>query len=560
MGRRRLILSALAALAAAMVWAPTAQATFHLISIREVYPGSLANPSAGYVELQMYASGQDLVGGQALTIYNAAGTATGTFSFPSNVANAANQQTILIGDSGVLSTFGVAPDLTASGIGIAATGGAACWAGSIDCVAWGGFGGSTPSLSGSPADPLGIPDGMALRRTIEPGCPTLAEGGDDTNDSATDFFDATPSPRNNSSAIVETPCTGPATTIDAKPANPTNSTSASFTYHSTPSGASFECRLDASAFEPCSASGKEYAGPLSEGNHTFQVRGKGTGEVLGAAASYGWRIDTTPPTVTIDTHPADPSSGASAAFAYHSSESGSSFACSLAPEGAADAFAACPATGKTYTGLADGRYGFKLRATDPAGNQGSAGGFEWAVDNSLADTTPPQTTLLSKPPNPSDSSTASFTYESNEPGSSFECSLDGAGFAACPTTGITYTDLANGAHSFAVRAIDASSNADPTPAGYSFDVAVSIPAQVLPVQPAPAPSAAPVLAPTPPPPSPTSRPHRKRRHRRCRGRRQRHGRQHHARHNKNRKSRHCRRGKHRRHGGRKKHRRGSSRR
>ena len=508
MGGRRLMLSVLAALVAALAWAPAAQATFHLMKIREVYPGSTAHPDSGYVELQMYAAGQSFLEGHALSVYNAAGTATGTFTFPSDVANAANQQTILIGDSGVQSTFGVAPDLIVSGIGIAAAGGAACWAGSIDCVSWGSFSGVTPSPSGSPADPLGIPDDKALRRTIEPGCPTLLQEGDDSNDSATDFSDATANPRNDSSPIVEAPCTGPTTTIDSEPANPTKSTSALFAYHSAPAGASFECKLDAGAFEPCSADGKEYAGPLTEGSHTFQVRGKGAGEVLGAAASYTWRIDTTPPTATIDTHPADPSPGASAAFTFHSSESGSSFECSLTPEGSPASFSACPSTGKTYTALADGRYAFEVRATDPAGNQGAATSFEWMVDNSLADTTPPQTTILSGPPDPSDSSTASFTYESNEPGSRFECELDGAGFAACPASGISYIALGDGSHSFAVRAIDPSGNVDPTPAGYSFDVEAPTPPLSAPSLAPPSPEA---LAPVASPPS-----HRHRRHHRRR--------------------------------------------
>lgn len=473
MGRARIVTSTLAALAATLAWAPTADATFHLIKIREVYPGSAAHRTSGYVELQMYASGQNLLEGHALTVYDSAGTATGTFTFPSDVANAASQQTILIGDSGVQSTFGVTPDLIASGIGISPAGGAACWAGSIDCVSWGNFSGSTPSVSGSPADPLGIPDGKALRRTTEPGCPTLLEEGDDSNESTTDFSDSTPNPRNDSSPIVETSCTGPTTTIDSKPANPTKSTSASLSYHSTPAGASFECKLDAGAFQPCSASGIEYAGPLAEGSHTFQVRGTGAGEVLGATASYSWTVDTTAPTATIDSHPTDPSPGASAAFAYQASESDSTFECSLAPEGSADSFSTCPSTGNTYTGLANGTYVFKVRATDLAGNQGTAAAFEWTVNNSLSDMIPPQTTILSKPPDPSESPTASFTYESNEPGSTFECELDGNGFASCPTAGTTYADLVNGQHSFEVRAIDLSGNIDPTPAGYSFDVEVA---------------------------------------------------------------------------------------
>ena len=476
MGRRRLATSALAALAAALVWAPAAQASFHLMSIREVYPGSVAHPSSGYVELQMYAAGQNFVSGQALTVYNAAGAATGTFTFGSNVANAANQQTILIGDSGTQSAFGVSPDLAVSGIGIAAAGGAACWAGSIDCVSWGSFGGTTPSPSGSPADPSGIPDGEALRRTIEPACSTLLEGVDDSNQSANDFSDATPDPRSNSSPIVETACTAPP--------------------------------------------------------------------------------DTTPPTTTIDTHPADPSSGGSVSFAYHASESGASFECSLAAGSGPDSFSACPSSGRTYTGLANGAYAFKVRATDLAGNQGVAASFEWTIDNSLADTTPPQTTIVSKPPDPSDSSTASFTYQSNEPGSSFECELDGGAFAGCPAGGVTYTGLANGPHTFLVRAVDAGANVDPTPAGYSFDVAIPPPPSAAP-PPEPAPLAAPAPVLSPPPPASHPRRHRhrrhhRRRHRRCRSHRARQGRRDHGR-------RRCHRGRRRQHRGRKHRHRGSTR-
>jgi hypothetical protein len=95
-----------------------------------------------------------------------------------------------------------------------------------DCVAWGSFSGgpafqtATNTTAGSPASPAGITAGQAIRRTIEPGCPTLLEESDDTNDSATDFSSTSPpAPRNNASAILETPCftppsgSGPTTTV-----------------------------------------------------------------------------------------------------------------------------------------------------------------------------------------------------------------------------------------------------------------------------------------------------------------------------------------------------------
>jgi len=510
MGRRHILLVTAAALVGAGLLAPAASASFHLISIREVYPGSAASPSSGYVELQMYSSGQQFVAGHAVTVYDAGGTATDTFTFSSSPSNGANQQAILVGDDGVQSAFGVIPDLVDPSLSLAAAGGAVCWNGTPDCVSWGAFTGSTPSTSGSPGDPTGIPDGMALRRTIEPNCPTLLEAADDTNNSATDFSDVAPNPRNNSSAITEMACTGPAATIDTKPANPTNSTTASFTYHATPASDSFECRLDGASFAVCPEGGIEYPGPLAEEMHTFRVRAKDVSENVGTPAIYSWRVDTTAPTATLDTHPADPSPGTTASFTYHSSEAGSTFECSLAAGAAADSFSGCSSSGKSYTNLADGDYTFKVRATDPAGNQGVPAAFEWEVDNSLADMTPPETTILSKPPDPSGSSSASFSYESSEPESTFECSLDGAGFAGCPAAGTTYAGLLNGAHTFVVRAIDASENVDPTPAGYSFAVQVSTPPPPLSVAPAPMPAAP---APSPPETRITGKPRRRTRDR-----------------------------------------------
>jgi hypothetical protein len=184
--------------------------------------------------------------------------------------------------------------------------------------------------------------------------------------------------------------------------------------------------------------------------------------------------------VTIDSHPADPSPGASVAFTFHASEQTSKIECSMTAAGEPDAFSSC-ASGKTYLGLADGLHTLQVRATDLAGNpQTTPTVFSWTVDH----TTPPQTTIVSKPANPSTSPSASFTYDSNEPGSSFECKLDGAAFALCQASGIAYTGLANGPHTFQVRAIDPSGNVDPTPAAYSFSVQV---AATPPPQPPPRP-------------------------------------------------------------------------
>jgi hypothetical protein len=62
--------------------------------------------------------------------------------------------------------------------------------------------------------------------------------------------------------------------------------------------------------------------------------------------------------------------------------------------------------------------------------------------------------------------TAAFT--SSEPGSHFECKVDGGPFAPCASP--FHKRLSFGHHRFAVRAVDAAGNVDQTPAAASVAV------------------------------------------------------------------------------------------
>lgn len=87
------------------------------------------------------------------------------------------------------------------------------------------------------------------------------------------------------------------------------------------------------------------------------------------------------------------------------------------------------------------------------------------------DTTPPETTMTSGHVlfGWLDTNSTSFSFSSPEAGVTFECALDSLLYVPC-TSPHTVSGLADGYHSFAVRARDAANNVDPTPAGRSFVV------------------------------------------------------------------------------------------
>ncbi|HYH58396.1 MAG TPA: triple tyrosine motif-containing protein [Thermoleophilaceae bacterium] len=95
------------------------------------------------------------------------------------------------------------------------------------------------------------------------------------------------------------------------------------------------------------------------------------------------------------------------------------------------------------------------------------------------DVTPPETKIDTGPAAGAQLAvrTAKFTYSSNEPGSTFQCRLVGrpAGFAACNSGTITYSNLPDGSYRFEVRASDATGNQDPSAATRTFTVAVGGP-------------------------------------------------------------------------------------
>ncbi len=249
--------------------------------------------------------------------------------------------------------------------------------------------------------------------------------------------------------------TAPGTSITGSPALLATTATASFTFTSTESGSTFECRLDGGAWGLCPAS---YAG-LAEGSHTFEVRATDpAGNTDATPASFAWTVDTLPPTLTIDNGPSGTVASTSATVDF-TAEAAATVTCSL------DGGPAAPCTSPvSLTGLAQGAHTLELVATDAAGNT-TTRTRGWAVD-----TVAPSVTVDSRPAPQTASSSASFGFSSPDGGASFECRLDGGAFVSCSSPE-GYSALADGPHTFVVRASDAVGNASTDSETWTIDTA-----------------------------------------------------------------------------------------
>jgi large repetitive protein len=233
----------------------------------------------------------------------------------------------------------------------------------------------------------------------------------------------------------------PAVTLTLKPATASNDPTPSFAF-SAGAVVPFLCKLDDNTFTACT-SPITYP-PQPDGAHTFAVQATDAAGNTGET-TYSWTIDTAPPPVPIlQSSPPDVTASQTARFEFGDAEPGVEYDCRLD----ASSFSLCTSP-KDYVGpLADGPHTFRVRARDAAGNPGAATTYSWTVD-----TVNPVVTIAAGPAHATNQTSASFIFSANKPPAetTFECSLDSGGLAAC-TSAATYSSLADGTHTFRVRA------------------------------------------------------------------------------------------------------------
>jgi hypothetical protein len=293
-----------------------------------------------------------------------------------------------------------------------------------------------------------------------------------------------------------------APTLTSTPANPTAATSATFGYSESAANATFVCTLDG-AGKTCagtSGSGKTTGSvtfsSLANGSHTFSITATVSGKTS-AATSFTWTVDTTAPTATISF----PTNNGLYNIASYNAGCATAGICGTAtdPSGVKSVQVSVlgpngkylnggtftsstevfnSATGTTSWNLAlpasaggEGSYVVGVHTTDnlnntqppvgvPSGGGTTAGFYAATASYRIDLTAPPAPTITNGPSGTVASSAATFQFTSNDTGpgtDTFLCKLDAGSYAAC-VSGVSYSGLTDGSHSFSVEAKDAAGN------------------------------------------------------------------------------------------------------
>ena len=302
-------------------------------------------------------------------------------------------------------------------------------------------------------------------------------------------------------ATFDVDLTPPTASVASGPNSVTNSTTATFTIsaadptvNGVSSGvASIQYELDGGSWNT-GTSPVVFSG-LSNGAHNFAVRAiDDAGNIGVASTNYAWTVNTVPPTASIGAFgnsgytnlaspqfttvtgtAADTVAVASVVISLENSAgmywNGTSFSSSTeifatSASGTTAWAAGIPASGT----VPDGVYTVQAEATDTAGNIGLSPTATFDLDR-----TAPLASVLTGPSAVSGGSTATLTFSAADPTvngvssgvASLQYELDGGSWTTA-TSPVTLTSLQEGAHTFAVRAIDHAGNIGAASAPYSW--------------------------------------------------------------------------------------------
>jgi hypothetical protein len=161
-------------------------------------------------------------------------------------------------------------------------------------------------------------------------------------------------------------------------------------------------------------------------------------------------VDTEAPEVSFDETPGDPTEERSATFEFSADEEVQTFECRL-DDGQ---FEDCSSPHNVPGPLALGEHALAVRATDFAGNRGSATSYAWTIERGEG----PVVSIVEGPEPLTNQTTAEFEIDPGE-AVRLECRVDDDDFESCPT--LVSRTVDEGEHTFEARGRDAEGTAGP---------------------------------------------------------------------------------------------------
>ncbi len=263
----------------------------------------------------------------------------------------------------------------------------------------------------------------------------------------------------------------PGSEITAAPGARHSSPDVSFEFGSADAGARFECRIDSldeADWQHCESPFE--ATGLNHGQHEFQVRAiDQAGNAQPTPTSRQFGIDLSP-NYAVTQRPTDPSASSRPTFGFSSDDPDAFFTCSL--DGGPWEECATPYDPTLGgPGLADGRHTMEIRGTDSFGDTVQLDPVNWVIDTDSS-----TVTILSGPPSPDNSPSATFTVDPGRSGVTLMCKIDGWDWVACPggvddgePRQVVFGDLLDASHELQVRA-DGPLSGPGAPVSYTWKI------------------------------------------------------------------------------------------
>jgi large repetitive protein len=237
--------------------------------------------------------------------------------------------------------------------------------------------------------------------------------------------------------------------MDEQPAAQVATAGVTIRFHASRTEAVVLCVIDGAAEVACES--PLSLADLTEGDHTVDLRAA-DGEVESAPVRVGFRVDLTPPVLTLTAPPA--TTGADVTVSFESNEADATFRCRFDDGTSME----CDSPLELLN-LANGPHELAVIAVDAAGHQSAEETAGWTVDRDAF-----VTSITSRPGTVSGAN-VSFSFTASRTPVTFTCTVDGTA-AAC--TSPKLLTLAEGRHTFSVQASDAGS--DGSTATHTWDV------------------------------------------------------------------------------------------